>query len=147
MLPDAVAEVRAELCRADTKASTMLTLAGLALTIELTVMSRAPRTAPVLVCAALTVGATTAAVVLLALVVRPQLHGRWGMTRYATMRPADLVAEAAARSVEAEAICQAEQLAWSARAAIVKFRRIRLAVDLLILAVAAALATTVLITL
>ncbi|MEU4164539.1 Pycsar system effector family protein [Actinoplanes sp. NPDC026670] len=136
-LDAALTHVRAELGRADTKAGTLLALAGTALTVLLALLART--TLPGLAVAAgwLTAAVVATAAAHLALAIRPNLTGDHGIVRYArrdwatvnnefTRLDAAWIARAAHESRGAEA------LVALSRSAVAKYRRIRIAVDLLL---------------
>lgn len=133
-----LATVRAELVRADAKASTLLGLAGVLLGGGLAVLTGAGLPGPAAVAA--WSGAAVlllAAVVLLASAVRPNLSGHFGFVRWAaSAHPVDVVAElsdAAGPLVE-----HAGQLRWLSRALHAKYARVRHAVHLLLCGLAGA---------
>ncbi|MFI6820537.1 Pycsar system effector family protein [Micromonospora sp. NPDC050187] len=123
--------VRAELVRVDAKASTLLTIAGTALTVGLAVLARAGLPAPALAVGAVTVAMIGVAVGLLAYAVRPSLGGSHGLVRYATALPGDLMTEAAMPALDLAAY-RAHELVWLSAATLAKYRRVRTAVDLLL---------------
>lgn len=148
-LTEAVADVRAELKRVDTKASTLLTLAGAALTVALAMISRTnlPTTAELAgwACVAL-IGLGIA---LLASAVRPSLNGSHGFIRHAAAADATAILAVLTTDPADPGAAQrerAEQLHWLSRAVGIKYRRVRLAVDLLVAGVAAAVLTVALAT-
>jgi hypothetical protein len=118
-------EIRGELARVDNKASSLLALAGMALTIGLTVLGRTPLPAPAAVIGWASALAVAVAVGCLARAVRPNLGGDHGYLRLAhakTPVPAPSVSH--------------EQLVWLACLAHRKFTKVKWAVDLLCLALA-----------
>lgn len=135
-----LAAVRTELARADTKAATLLGLAGTAVSVAAGLAALGTRAAlpvPTLIGAWTAVAHLAVSVVVLLLAVRPQLprpgagHG-WPAYAYATV--ASLAATVPA---DAERARHAELIRLS-RLVGAKYRRIRIAVDLLLLALAAA---------
>lgn len=130
---EALADVRAELPRADTKASILAAVAGGALPVELVLLTRAHLPALAVASGVVTVAMTAAAVALLLLAIRPRLDGNHGLVRWAST---------ALNAPETDAD-RGAALVWSAQTAYRKYRRIRAAVDLLLIALAAALATAI----
>jgi len=139
---DALTEVRAELVRVDTKASTLLTLAGTALTVGLAVLARAGLPGPALATGCVTVALIGAAVALLAGAVRPALGGNHGFVLYAVTAPGDLVTDGADMDTPA---ALSERLVWLSRAVLAKYRRVRTAVDLLLAGLAGTALTALLV--
>lgn len=137
MVPDTtfltteLATVRAELVRVDAKASTLLTIAGTALTVGLAVLARAGLPGPALATGTATVAVIGVAVGLLACAVRPSLGGGHGLVRYAVSAPGDLMTDAALPPLSMASV-RAHELVWLSRAAVAKLRRVRCAVDLLL---------------
>ncbi|MEV0942461.1 Pycsar system effector family protein [Micromonospora wenchangensis] len=128
---DRITEVRAELARADSKASTLMAVAGAAVTVGVAILARTDLPAPALAAGAATVALVGTAVALLAGAVRPCLSGGHGLVRYATAAPGDLMTEATAPPLTAAAE-RAHHLVWLSRTAVRKYRRVRTAVDLLL---------------
>ncbi|MBM7079125.1 Pycsar system effector family protein [Micromonospora humida] len=128
---DRITEVRAELARADSKASTLMAVAGAAVTVGVAILARADLPGPALAAGVATVAAVGTAVGLLAGAVRPSLGGGRGLVRYATTTPGDLMTEATAPPLAAAAE-RAHHLVWLSRTAVRKYRRVRTAVDLLL---------------
>jgi hypothetical protein len=131
----ATSDVRAELTRVDAKAATLLTLAGTALTVALAVLARAHLPGPAAACGWLTAAVIATAVTCLATAVRPALAGNHGFVHYA-QTPAErlrveLTADAWTQVCDNQAR-DAEALVWLSQAAVRKYRRVRLAVDLLL---------------
>ncbi|WP_436528602.1 Pycsar system effector family protein [Actinoplanes sp. HUAS TT8] len=133
----ATAHVRTELSRADAKAGTLLALAGTVLTVLLALLARVALPGLAVAAGWLTAAVVAAAVAHLALAIRPNLTGDSGIVRYArldwatvrsefTRRDAVWIARATPESREVEAL-----IALS-RSAVSKYRRIRIAVDLLL---------------
>lgn len=137
-LPHELATVRTELSRADTKAATLLGLAGTATSIAIALIALNTRQLPIpaLIGASAAVAHLAASVVLLLLAVRPALPrpgegAGWPAHAYATTD--SLAATPAAdteRARHAELICLSRLVG-------AKYRRIRIAVDLLLAALAA----------
>jgi hypothetical protein len=128
---EALSEVRTELPRADAKAAGLANIAGLALPVELVLLTRAHLSTVAVLAGVVTVAATAAAVALLLLAIRPRLDGDHGLVRWSR----------AALNIPPDHQDQGATLVWYSQAAYRKYRRIRTAVDLLLLAIAAALAT------
>ncbi|MGX4658058.1 Pycsar system effector family protein [Micromonospora sp. SCSIO 07396] len=128
---DRITEVRAELARADSKASTLMAVAGAAVTVGVAILARADLPGPALAVGVATVVAVGTAVGLLAGAVRPSLGGGHGLVRYATTTAGDLMTEATAPPLAAAAE-RAHHLVWLSRTAVRKYRRVRTAVDLLL---------------
>ncbi|SCL39216.1 hypothetical protein GA0074692_5283 [Micromonospora pallida] len=124
-------EVRAELVRVDSKASTLMAVAGAAVTVGVAVLARADLPALAMAAGVVTVALVGTAVALLACAVRPSLGGSHGLVHYATAVPGDLMTEATAPPLVTTAE-QARHLVWLSRTAMRKYRRVRLAVDLLV---------------
>ncbi|WP_431973974.1 Pycsar system effector family protein [Micromonospora haikouensis] len=150
MVPDTtfltaeLATVRAELVRVDAKASTLLTLAGTALTVGLAVLARADLPIPALATGAVTVAVIGVAVGLLACAVRPSLGGGHGLIRYATSAPGDLMTDAALPPLSMASL-RAHELVWLSRTTVAKYRRVRTAVDLLLCGLAGTALTAALV--
>lgn len=143
----ATTDVRAELGRVDAKAAMLLTLAGTALTVALAVLARAGLPGPAAACGWLTAALIAAAVTCLASAVRPGLAGDYGFVYYARLPAAELRAELT--TAEWSQVCDnqardAEALAALSRAAVGKYRRVRLAVDLLLTGLASTALTAAL---
>lgn len=134
---------RGELTRVDSKASTLMAIAGAAATLGATALARADLPAVAMAVGVATVFLAGVATALLAVAVRPCLAGGHGLMHYAATTPHQLVAEAAdpARTTAEQ---EARYLVWLARLALRKYRRIRLAVDLLLTALAGTAATAAL---
>ncbi|MFC5941992.1 Pycsar system effector family protein [Micromonospora harpali] len=128
---DRMTEVRAELARVDSKASTLMAVAGAAVTVGVAILARADLPGPAMVAGVVTVGMVGTAVGLLAGAVRPCLAGGHGLVRYAAAAPGDLMTEAAASPLLGAAE-RAHHLVWLSRTAVRKYRRVRAAVDLLL---------------
>ena len=128
--------VRAEQVRVDAKTSTLLSLAGVLLGGGLAVLGSAGRTMPVAaaVLAWTAAAAVGAAVVALAVAVRPNLRGHFGFVRWCRTRDAqqlldELTGEAAAADPLTTA---AGQLRWLSCALVAKYTAVRRAVTLLV---------------
>ncbi|WP_433228908.1 Pycsar system effector family protein [Micromonospora sp. CA-248260] len=128
---DRITEVRAELARADTKASTLMAVAGAAVTVGVAILARTDLPGPALAAGVTTVALVGTAVGLLAGAVRPCLGGGHGLVHYAAAAPGDLITEATAPPLSAAAE-RAHHLVWLSRTAVRKYRRVRTAVDLLL---------------
>ncbi|MGC5662736.1 Pycsar system effector family protein [Micromonospora sp. WMMD723] len=128
---DRITEVRTELARADSKASTLMAVAGAAVTVGVAILARTDLPGLALAAGVVTVTLVGTAVALLAGAVRPCLGGGHGLVRYATTAPGDLMAEATAPPLTAAAE-RAHHLVWLSRTAVRKYRRVRTAVDLLL---------------
>lgn len=146
-LAEEITDVRGELLRVDGKASTLLALAGAALTVVLAMLGRTTLPTPAAVAgwsAALLIGAGVA---LLATAVRPALNGRHGFVRHGAAPDTNAILEQFTTDPADPTRTQrerAEQLRWMAMAVGRKYRRVRLAVDLLLAGVAAAALTAAL---
>ncbi|GGM23150.1 Pycsar system effector family protein [Dactylosporangium sucinum] len=148
-LTEAVAAVGAELKRVDSKASTLLTLAGAALTVVLAMISRTSLPAVAGVAGWVCVALIGLGIALLASAVRPSFNGDHGFIRYADADDADDVLARLTSDPADPAAAQrehAQQLHWLSRAVRTKYRRVRLAVDLLVAGVGAAALTVALAT-
>ncbi|WP_431928536.1 Pycsar system effector family protein [Micromonospora wenchangensis] len=143
---DRITEVRAELARADTKASTLMAVAGAALTVGVAILARTDLPGPALVAGVTTVALVGTAVGLLAGAVRTCLGGGHGLVRYAGTAPGDLMTEATAPPLTAAAE-RAHHLVWLSHTAVRKYRQVRTAVDLLLAGMAGTALTALLTTL
>jgi hypothetical protein len=123
--------VHTELARVDAKAGTLLAVAGVALSVGLSVLGRAHL--PVAAAAAGWAAATAvgAAVALLAGAVRPQLGNDHGFVRLARLSREQLL-----DPIDPDPVDPA-QLIWLARLTVGKYTRVRWSVDLLRVALAA----------
>jgi hypothetical protein len=133
----AIATLRGELARSDGKASLLLALTGAAALALVSLGAGGSLPAAAVAVGAVSAAAMLAATVVLLLAVRPHLAGR-GWPSWPDLADAELQAQLA----EGQHVEEVRVLATSART---KFRRIRLAVDLVLvglafLAVAAVLA-------
>jgi hypothetical protein len=138
---------RGELARVDAKAASLLTVAGVALTVGLAVLGRAQLPAVAAVTGWLAVALLGAGVVLLALAIRPNLRGNHGLVRYAWAANGDqLLADVARerRTNRTPLTDLANQLVWTSRAAYSKYQRVRRAVTLLLAGLAATAVTALL---
>lgn len=140
----ATADVRAELARVDTKASTLLTLAGTALTVGLAVLARAGLPSAAAFTGWVTVSVIGAAVAVLAAAVRPALRGDYGFMRYAHTTAGDVMTEFADAGQARRCAVDAHGLVWLSKATHRKYRRVRTAVDLLMAGLAGTAVTAVL---
>lgn len=151
LLADQLAETRGELARVDGKASTLLALAGGALTIVLALLSRADLSVAAACAGWLTAALVGAGVTLLAAAVRPALNGGYGFVRHAADTGGDATdgAGGAGPGADAERRQQEQrrQLRWLSRTVLRKYNRVRLAVDLLLAGVVAAAVTAALVNL
>ncbi|MEV6802058.1 Pycsar system effector family protein [Micromonospora rifamycinica] len=141
---DRITEVHAELARADSKASTLMAVAGTAVTIGVAILARADLPGPALAAGVTTVALVGTAVGLLAGAVRPCLGGGHGLVHYAAAVPGDLMTEATAPPLTTAAE-RAHHLVWLSRTAVRKYRRIRAAVDLLVAGMVGTAVTAVLV--
>lgn len=87
---DAIVDVRAELNRMDTKASTLLGWSGTAAALGVAALSQVRLPVPAAVLGWLAVAQIAAAVALLAAAIQPKLSGDHGFVRYARAEPADI---------------------------------------------------------
>jgi hypothetical protein len=146
-LEKALADMRGELARVDSKAATLLTVAGVALSVGLAVLGRSHLAVVAAATGWLAVALLGAGVVLLALAIRPNLGGDHGLGRYAKAANGDqLLADLARerRTYHRPLADLAEQLCWTARAARAKYLRVRHAVTLLLAGLAAIAVTALL---
>ncbi|WP_198154173.1 Pycsar system effector family protein [Catenuloplanes japonicus] len=126
----AAAEAREHHGRADAKSSTLLAMAGTALTLGLTVLARTDLPRAAAVCGWVTLVVIGVATWLLILAIRPDLRGNHGIVRYAAARSRAEVLDAL--TAEADQPGGAvDVLRAASRTAVRKYRRQRLAVDLL----------------
>jgi hypothetical protein len=147
---DATTHVRAELSRVDAKAGMLLTLSGTALTVLLALLARTRLPLAAVATGWFTAAVVAAAVVALALAIRPRLAGSHGFVRYARSNPAAVRDEF--RRLHAgdwNAACENERrevdaLVAFSRLAAGKYRRVRLAVDLLLAGLAGVTVTAAL---
>lgn len=140
---DRITEVRAELARADSKASTLMAVAGAAVTVGVAFLARTDLPGPALAAGVVTVALVGTAVALLAGAVRPCLGGGQGLVRYAAALPGDLMTEATASPLTVAGE-QAHHLVWLSRTAVRKYRRVRASVDLLLASLVGTAATAAL---
>ena len=127
--------VRAELLRVDTKANSLLALAGVLLGASVAVLVSS-RNLPAAAAAVawVAVGAVIAAVVLLAHAMRPNLSGDFGFVRWARMAGGrQLLDDLAATDRTGDPLLtRADELRWLARALLDKYVAVRHAVHLLV---------------
>ena len=134
-LDDELTTVRAELARVDAKTSTLLGLAGVLLGGGLAVLGSASHRLPVAaaVPAWTAAAAVGAAVVLLAVAVRPNLRGNFGFVRWCRSANAQaLLAELTAETAADPLAGRAGQLRWLSVALLTKYTAVRRAVTLLV---------------
>lgn len=136
-------QTRSELTRVDSKASMLMAITGAAATLGVTALTRADLPAAAMAVGVATVFLAGVATALLAVAVRPCLAGGHALMHYAVSTPHQLLAEAD-DPTRTTAEQEARYLVWLARLALRKYRRIRLAVDLLLTALAGTAATAVL---
>ncbi|MEV7229694.1 Pycsar system effector family protein [Polymorphospora sp. NPDC051019] len=148
MVPEPIAaslaQTRGELARVDAKAGILLAISGTALTVGLAVVTRADLPTLAALAGWVTVAVIGAAVALLTLAVRPSLAGNHGFVYYATCEPGDVLADTVKATDLTEGVRAARELVWLSRAALTKFRRVQVAVDLLLSGLAGTAATAVL---
>lgn len=134
----ALAHVRTELARADAKAGTLLALSGTALTVLLALLARTALPGFAVAAGWLTVAVVAAAVAHLALAIRPNLTGDHGPVRYARRSAAAVREEIdAVDRGHWDAVCRQKDrdhdtLIVLSCSAVAKYRRVRIAVDLLL---------------
>jgi hypothetical protein len=125
----ALAEVRAEIARVDTKASILAGLSLAAITGGAALASKAHLTGFALAAAIATAALIGAALVLLGLAIRPALNGDHGFMRWASHQTEDDLAEDLIYLDNGD---DNTIKVWSlSRATRLKYQRVRLAVDLL----------------
>ncbi|MEO3767686.1 Pycsar system effector family protein [Streptomyces sp. B5E4] len=122
-LAAAHAEVKAEIARIDTKASLLLALIAAVFAGAWTVGSSAPLTVPAGVLGGTGVGLLVVAVALLLRAVRPNTRGGHGFPLWATLTPDEI------RTLLPDD--QAADIANLSRIALVKFKAVGRAVDLI----------------
>jgi pycsar effector protein len=142
---EATQNVRGELARVDSKAGTLLALAGTALSVVLAVLARTALPPAAAVAGWVTAGLIAAAVIVLASAIRPNLNGDHGFVHYAQITPQQLGDEFAMLDDRQRTAVLVDMLGQLSRAAYVKYRRVQVAVDLL-LAGLAGIAITVTLT-
>jgi hypothetical protein len=142
--------VEAHLSRIDAKAGLLLGLAGAGATAGLAVLPAAGIPAVAAVAGYAAVALFVAAAGVLAVAVRPTLsagrgRGAYGFARYATLTGPDVLADVLAE-VGAGRTCHglADRLVALSRLAASKYRRIRVAVDLMLTGLAVAVVASVL---
>jgi hypothetical protein len=145
-----LAGVEAHLGRVDAKAGLLLGLAGAGATAGLAVLPAARLPVPAAIVGYTAVALFVAAAGVLAAAVRPNLsagRGRrpYGFARYATLTGSDVLADVLA-AVAAGRSCAAlaDRLVALSALAASKYRRIRIAVDLMLTGLAVAVAASVL---
>lgn len=136
-------QTRNELTRVDSKASMLMAITGAAATLGVTTLARADLPAEATAVGVASVCVAGVATALLAVAVRPCLAGGHALMHYAVSTPHQLLAEAADPALTT-AEQEARYLVWLSRLALRKYRRIRLAVDLLLTALAGTAATAAL---
>jgi hypothetical protein len=139
----AIAEVHTQMGRVDTKASILFGLSLAALTGGGAILTKAHPTGPAAVGAAFTVALIGAALALLGAAIRPSLGGTQGFVRWAAApTPAHLQdALNATDATDADRVAHLWGLSRTLRR---KYRRVRLAVDVLGVALAIAALSTLL---
>ena len=141
---DATQNVRGELARVDSKAGTLLALSGTALSVVLAVLARTHLPPGAVVTGWLTAALIGAAVAVLAWAIRPNLDGDYGFVHYAQIAPAALGTEFAALDDRQRTAMLIDMLGQLSRAAYVKYRRVQVAVDLLLAGLAGVAVTAAL---
>jgi hypothetical protein len=137
-----IAEVQAQINRADTKASILVGLSLAAVTGGAALVSKAHLHGLAVAGAVLTACLIGAALVLLGAAIRPAFRGNHGFVRWAAAPTVDALRDCLTDTTTPDdAVRQLWHLARSARR---KYQRIRLAVDLLGAALASAALTAVL---
>ncbi|MET9522859.1 Pycsar system effector family protein [Streptomyces coeruleorubidus] len=122
-LTAALAEVKAEITRTDTKAGLLLAFVGAVLAGAWTVGRDLPLTRPAYVVGGLGMVLLVVAAGLLLRSTRPNLRGRHGFPLWATLTAEEITQHAAGRDLAAD-------IAGLSRLAVVKFTCLRRAVDL-----------------
>lgn len=125
----AIVDVRAELNRMDTKASTLLGWSGTAAALGMAALSQVRLPVVAAVLGWLAVAQIAAAVGLLAAAIQPNLSGDHGFVRYARAEPAD-IADVLAATPQGDP----HALVWLSRRVRDGYRRVRAAVFLLLAA-------------
>lgn len=141
---DAIAEVQAQISRADTKASILTGLSLAALTGGTALTTKTGLHSLASAAAILTAVLTGAALVLLGTAIRPNLRGNHGFVRWARTPIETLRYELSDADTYCKQLDQLRNLRLLAQSAQRKYLRIRLAVDLLGAALAAAAITAAL---
>jgi hypothetical protein len=131
-IAEAAQNVRAELARVDSKAGTLLALSGTTLSIVLAVLARTHLPVAAAVAGWLTAALVGAAVAVLAAAIRPNLDGDHGFVHYSRITRAELSIEFAALDDWGRQAMLVDTLGQLSRAAYVKYRRVQVAVDLLL---------------
>ncbi|MFJ7229605.1 Pycsar system effector family protein [Streptomyces tendae] len=122
-LSAALAEVKAEIARTDTKTALLLAFVGAVLAGAWTVARDLPLTVPAAVAGGLGLALLVGAAGLLLWSVRPNLRGRHGFPLWATLTAEEIGAAAGGRDLAAD-------IAGLSRLAVAKFTCLRRAVDL-----------------
>jgi hypothetical protein len=130
-----LADVQAQIARVDTKASILTGLALAALTGGTALAGKAHLHGVALAAAVVTALLVGAALTLLGAAIRPALGGNYGFVRWAAPTASDLFDDLSTIDHAEAQVYQLWMLSWTVRR---KYRRVRLAVDLL----GCALATT-----
>lgn len=139
-----VDEVQAQMVRVDTKSAMLFAVSGTALTVGVATLARVNLPIVAAIAGWLAVGLIAVAVVSLGMAVRPMLKGDHGFIRYARAESiADLVTVAERISAD-EATYRSTQLLFLSKAVRRKYRRVQVAVDLLMAGLAATLLTALL---
>ncbi|NLU68480.1 Pycsar system effector family protein [Streptomyces sp. HNM0574] len=126
-LSAAHADVKAEISRTDSKSSLLLAFAGALLAGAVSVATNVTLPTEAAAVGVLGVIALAAAAGLLLRTVRPNLSGRVGMPKWATLAPGEIRADLAQDQ-------RAEHIQALARIAVAKFGNLRRAIDLICLA-------------
>ncbi|MFH8617889.1 Pycsar system effector family protein [Streptomyces sp. NPDC017979] len=121
------AEVKAEIARTDTKTSLLLAFVGAGLAGVWTVAKDADLSLPALLVGGAGVGVLLVVIGLLLFAVRPNISGRHGFPLWATETAEEIAAE-----LRTDTRCA--DIAGLSRLAVVKYRRLRRAVDLIAVA-------------
>ncbi|BBC34583.1 putative mobile element trasfer protein [Streptomyces graminofaciens] len=122
-LTAALAEVKAEIARTDTKTGLLLAFIGAVLAGAWTVAKDTPLNLPAYVAGGVGMVVLVAAAGVLLRSVRPNIKGRHGFPLWATLTPEQITDTAASRDL-------ATDIAGLSRLAVVKFTGLRRAVDL-----------------
>jgi len=134
-----LATVRAELLRVDSKANTLLGIAGVLLAIAVTVMGGGKVDGLAAVAGWVTVALIGAAVFPLAAAIRPKLDSKFGFVTWARQKSVEQMLECVAQAAATDPIReQAAELRWLSATLVGKFRNISLAVNLMAAALTAA---------
>jgi hypothetical protein len=131
--------VRAEMLRVDSKANTLLGIAGVLLAIAITVMGGGKVSGLAAVAGWVSVVLIGAAVLPLAAAIRPKLDRQFGFVHWARQENAEQLLECMSRIAASDPLReQARELRWLSVALVRKFRNIRLAVNLMVVGLAVA---------